>query len=277
MPTGEQEIPRLTQEQKEQFVRDGYVRVAGLLPGDVVRETRDRILTALCIQTDDPSTWVGKAVPSDPAVLALTEPCRTKAVEQVAEELVGPGFIRGLCRSPYLESKGIEPATCGGYIPVLNFPSPGAPVFDPPTWNGYHIDGMHLSTLWPVWHFLIIFAYLTDTADYGGATTVLPGSHRQVFEYWFKQDHPGSTTPPAPDAIGYAAPIPLAGKAGDVLFLHYLLVHSGSPNHSDHIRVGLNSAVMPDSENPYQRKSGPPQPDWTPLDRTLRTDNIARL
>ena len=37
-------------------------------------------------------------------------------------------------------------------------------------------------------------------------------------------------------------------------------------------RSGLNTAVMPDPERPYSRKSGPPQPDWTPLDWTLRTD-----
>ena len=56
--------------------------------------------------------------------------------------------------------------------------------------------------------------------------------------------------------------------------MHYLLVHSGSPNHADHIRVGLNSAVLPDPDHPYERKPGPPKPDWTPLDRTLRTDNL---
>lgn len=56
--------------------------------------------------------------------------------------------------------------------------------------------------------------------------------------------------------------------------MHYLLVHSGSANHADRIRVGLNTAVMPDPAHPYQRRQGSPQPDWTPLDHTLRTDNL---
>ena len=38
----------------------------------------------------------------------------------------------------------------------------------------------------------------------------------------------------------------MAGGAGDVIFMHYLTVHSGSANRSDRIRVGLNTAVMPD-------------------------------
>ena len=34
--------------------------------------------------------------------------------------------------------------------------------------------------------------------------------------------------------------------------MHYLLVHSGSSNFAGHVRVGLNTAVMPDTERPYR-------------------------
>jgi len=152
---------------------------------------------------------------------------------------------------------------------VLTFPTPGPPRFEPP--KGYHIDGLHLTTLWPDKHYLIVFAYLTDVAEHGGATTVLPGSHRQVFENWVRAGHPDMSRPPDLD---YAAPRPLPGEAGTVIFMHYLTVHSGSVNHSDTIRVGLNTAVMPDPAQPYRRPVGAPGPGWTPLDRTLRTDNL---
>jgi len=165
---------------------------------------------------ENPATWEGKSVSADRAAIAQTAPCRTGDVEAIAEQLVGPHFVRRLCHSPYLESRGVSPATVRGYIPVLNFPTPGPRQFHKPA--GYHIDGMHLTTLWPVKHFLVVFAYLTDVADYGGATTVLPGSHRQVFAYWVREGHPGSTHPPDLD---YAAPLPLPGSAGDVLFMHY--------------------------------------------------------
>jgi phytanoyl-CoA hydroxylase len=257
------QLTSLTEEQRAQFIREGYIQVPGLIPPDLAASTRERLLAALEIDPEDPETWSGKNVVSDPRALALTEPCRTPAVEAVAQELVGPQFARGRCLSPYLEAKGLEPAI-RGYIPVLNFPSPGPPEFERPC--GFHIDGMHRTTLWPDHCFLIVFIYLSDVAVHGGATTVLPGSHRQVFEHWLAAGHPGSTHPPA---LTYAEPRPLPGRAGDAIFMHYLLVHSGSANHSARIRVGLNTAIMPDPERPYQPKSGPPGPDWTPLDWTL--------
>lgn len=254
---------------KEQFQRDGYLIARQLLSRDIVAQTRENLLTALEIDAHNPATWEGKNVPADLDVIALTIPCRTEAVEMVAEQLIGPHFVRGWCRSPYLESRNVSPATVQGYIPVLNFPSPGPRQFQKP--SSYHIDGMHLTRLWPENFYLVVFAYLTDVADYGGATTVVPGSHRQVFEHWIREGHPGSTHPPN---LNYAEPVPLPGRAGDVIFMHYLTVHSGSANHSDQIRVGLNTAVMPDTAHPYQPKPSSPTPDWTPLDYTLRTDNI---
>lgn len=258
----------LTAPQREQFIRDGYLMVRGLIPPALAATTRERLLAAMGVDEGDPATWQGKNIPHQPEVIALTAPCRTEAVEQVAEELTGPDFVREWCHSPYLESRQQPPMT-RGYIPVLNFPRPGPQEFLAP--QGYHIDGMHLTTTWPGKFSLVVFAYLNDVAEYGGATAIRPGSHRQVFTHWVQTGHPGSTIPPDLD---FADPIPMPGLAGDVIFMHYLTVHSGSHNHSDRVRVGLNTAVLPDPERPYRPKSGPPQPDWTPLDWTLRTDTL---
>ena len=259
----------ITEQQRRQFIEEGFLVARGLIPAATVELTRDALLAALEIDTGDPETWKGKGISADPAVIALTTPCRTEGVEVIAEQLVGPNFVRGVCHSPYLEARGVDPPTIAGYIPVLNFPSPGPREFQRPA--GYHIDGMHLTTLWPQKFSLVVFAYLSDVASYGGATTVRSGGHRQVFEHWHRTGHPGSTVPPD---LEFGDPLPVEGSAGDVIFMHYLTVHSGSPNHSDTIRVGLNTAVMPDPARPYRRKDGPPQPDWTPLDYTLRTDVI---
>jgi hypothetical protein len=261
---------RLRPAEIEHFVHEGYVVARGLLSPDLVRKTHDGLLDVLGIDPADPATWAGKDYVSDPTAIALTAACRTDAVEAVAEDLAGPHFLRGRAFSPFLEARGVGDPHIDGSIPVLNFPTPGPRRFEPP--RGYHIDGARFTTLWPVYHYLIVFAYLSDTADYGGATTVLPGSHRQVFEHWHREGHPGSTVPPP---LRYRDPVPLVGAAGDVIFMHYLLVHSGSANHSAHIRVGLNTVVLPDPGAPYQRKPGPPTPDWTPLDHTLRTNSPA--
>lgn len=255
----------LTEEQKQQFIDDGYVIARNLLSANLAAKTRASIFEATGLRDDDPSTWRNAVLPE---AAPLTEACRTSEVEAVARELVGNHFAPGVSYSPVLELRGEEPIK-RGYIPVMAYPQPGPREFS--GGNGFHIDGMHLVTTWPDKNFLVVLAYLTDVAEYGGATTILPGSHRQVFEHWLRTGDKGNTSPPTLD---YAAPIPMPGNAGDVIFMHYLAVHSGSANHSDHIRVGLNTAVMPDPHHPYQPKSGAPQPDWTPLDWTLRTDNL---
>ena len=258
----------ISTEQREQFIQDGCVRVSGLIPANVVSSTQTGLLEHMGVKPDAPDTWTGMSTDA----IAFTEACRIPMIEAVATELVGPDFIPGITYSPFLDSQGVSPATLRGFIPVLSFPRPGPAAFEPPT-DGYHIDGMHAVTVWPKKFFLVVFAYLSDTAEYGGATTVRPGSHRQVFEHWLATADKGDTAPPMLD---YTEPVPLPGKAGDVIFMHYLLVHSGSANHDSHIQVGLNTAVMPDPERPYQQKYGGPQPHRTPLDWSLRTDTLSK-
>lgn len=260
----------LTDAQKAHFIEHGYVKVPGLLPPDLVATTKANLLAAMGIDESDPGTWAGKPglSPEEP-VRETTYAARTDAFEAVVEDLVGPDFLRGICYSPYLEWNHKTPVMTRGYIPVLSFPQPGPPEFVPP--GGFHIDGGESIRVWPGINFLAVMAYLSDTKPYGGATVVHPGSHRQVFEHWLATDCAGA---PAPPPLDYAPAIPLEASAGDVVLMHYLMVHSGSTNRDSHIRIGMNTAVMPHPARPYRPKSGPPQPDWTPMDYTLRTDTI---
>jgi hypothetical protein len=241
--------PRLTGAQIEAFVRDGYLAVPGLIPPEIVEESRAKMWDALGISPDDPSTWPESSIIVPHEVNPMMAPCRTPAVEAAAEQLAGPNFLRG-----------------GGFSPVLNFPRPGPPEFEP---LGFHIDGIDESTLWPEKRYLVMLAYLTDASEYGGALAVRPGSHRQAFLHWIETDSGpnGSTVPPD---LPYDDPVPVPGEAGDVVFLHYLLVHASSRNRASRVRVALNGTIRPDPARPYERKSGPPQPGWTPIDRTLK-------
>jgi hypothetical protein len=264
--------PMLSEEQKAQFIRDGFLVQRGLLPTKIVEATRDAILDSPhWPQTDsDLAGTSGMSVPLWGAT-APTKACRTPKIEQLAEELVGPHFSRGESLHYGKELAGF-PTREEGFVPVITFPTahtaPGPPRFAPPT--AYHIDGYpDPPTLWPNLLFVVVFAYLTDTAEYGGATVVRPGSHRQVFEYWHERGIEGGHQLPP---LEYSAPLPLPGKAGDVIFMHYLMVHSGSTNFSDHPRVGMNTAIMPNPALPYQSKTGAPDESWTPLDWTLRAN-----
>jgi hypothetical protein len=47
---------RLSEEQTQQFIRDGYVLVGGLLPPELVATTRDELLAGLGIDPGVPAT-----------------------------------------------------------------------------------------------------------------------------------------------------------------------------------------------------------------------------
>lgn len=263
----------LSPQQKQQFINEGFVRVPGLLGPDLVASVKHNLLASLSLDEADASTWdESRALPDDDDVLSTTIPARTGELEEIAQQLVGPDFLRGASFSPFLEWRGKTPVISRGFIPVLGFPVPSPT--EPPAWvmpEGFHIDGGGYVVTYPTTNFLAVMVYLSDVPEWGGATTVHPGSHRQVFEHWLA--HPDIAGQGVP-ALEYAPAIPVAAQTGDAVFMHYLLVHSGSANFAPHIRLGLNTGVMPHPGKPYRPQSGAPQPDWTPLDYTLRTDTL---
>ena len=263
----------LSPEQKQQFIDEGFLRVPGLISPDVLAAVKRDLLASLSINESDSSTWDGiESLPDDDDVLCTTIPLRTPELESAVEELVGPDFLRGVSFSPFLEWRHKTPVINRGFIPVLGFPTPSPT--EPPAWKmpeGFHIDGGGYVVTYPTTNFLAVMVYLSDVPTWGGATTLHPGSHRQVFEHWLA--HPDIAGQGVPN-LDYAPAIPVAAQAGDAVFMHYLTVHSGSANFAPHIRLGLNTGVMPHPGKPYRPKSGPPQDDWTPLDYTLRTDTL---
>lgn len=265
----------LSSEQREQFIRDGYVAVSGLIPGEIVASAREKICAAMKLSLTDAATWPEQASGLGMDGVQFTHDCRTTAMDDAATELVGDILLREQCISSVMDSQGKEPYM-KGFIPVLSYPRPGEKRFAAESHSsGYHVDGIHFVSLLPDKILLVALAYLTDTELYGGATVVRPGSHRQIFEYWTQRGELPTPDNIMGEDIPFAPPITIAGKAGDVIFMHHLMVHSGSPNHDDHVRLAINANFTTDPAKRYEVKRGAPQADWTPLDWTLRTDNIA--
>ncbi len=243
----------LTDADVDQFVRDGYTVARGLIAPDIVDTALATIWRELNVDPEDEATWPDSAIIVPHEINSLMKPCRTPDVDTIAERLAGPGIRRG-----------------GGYSPVINFPRPGPAEFEP---MGYHIDGIDVTTLWPGHRYMVLLAYLTDTSEHGGATAVRPGSHRVLLEHWLATGSTPNGATSVPD-LDYADAIPLAGSAGDVIFMHYLLVHGSSHNRSLHPRVGLNGVVAPHADAPYDPKIGGPSSEWTAMDHSLRTDTL---
>ena len=258
--------PILDEGQRQQFIEDGYVVVRGLLPAHAVNQTKDALVAAHA-ELADPSKWhaMDNVFPND---FGLTMPCWTDSMLECAVDLAGPDILRDKLFSPFREMTGQDP-WMAGYIPVLVYPTPGSKRYEEP--QSCHIDGLHRTALYPESQYLVVFAYLTDVSDYSGATSVWPGSHRRVFEHHIRNGKgPGDRISDKEFDFEYGSPIPVVGKAGDVIFMHYLLIHSGSANHSASVRIGLNSAIQPDPLRPYVRKTGEPTPNWSAIDWTLQ-------
>ena len=271
MSTNSISSPVLTAEQLDQFVTQGYVVLRGAIPPVIVERTREGILGSLGMTQGDSSTWK-----REQRVLGdhwpYTVDCMTSAVYGAAEQICGPNIHRGEINSPYREAIGLDPLM-GGFIPVLNYPINGKPEFHSP--SSHHIDGMHHCTLWPRFMYLVVFGYLTDTDAYDGAPALWPGAHRRVFEHWWpKHGLEAGRIPDHVPGLDFGEAIPFVGRAGDVLLMHYLMPHDGTPNFGDHIRVGINSSIVPAAEQPYRPKLGSPDDSWLPMDYTLRTDNL---
>ncbi|MEI9997376.1 MAG: phytanoyl-CoA dioxygenase family protein [Rhizomicrobium sp.] len=242
----------LSKAAKDQFVEQGFLRFPAMIGAARIKKCRERIDAALQLDASDPTTWPEDVIAPVPQLEADMGIVATEEIDAIKRQLVGDGFVP---RS--------------SYVPVLNFPRFGAKEFNP---HGFHIDGVGESTLLPVRRYLLTFVYASDVDPCGGAVAAIPGSHRQIFEHYWKTGTAPDGDTDAPDGPDYGTPIPLDGPAGTVIFLHYLLAHGSSDNRTSAIRVSLNGKTAPTTA--YQRKHGAPQDNWTPMDITLRTDTL---
>jgi ectoine hydroxylase-related dioxygenase (phytanoyl-CoA dioxygenase family) len=69
--------------------------------------------------------------------------------------------------------------------------------------------------------------YLTDTEAEQGAFTCVPGFHRRI-EAWIESLPPGAN--PRNQDMEALGPVPIAGRAGDLVIWHQALPHGSRPN-----------------------------------------------
>jgi hypothetical protein len=76
--------------------------------------------------------------------------------------------------------------------------------------------------------------YLTDTAANQGAFRCVPGFHRAI-ESWLNNLPPGAD--PRKEDLEKLGPVPIAGRAGDLIIWHQALPHGAGPNRAERPRV----------------------------------------
>ena len=216
----------LTEEQKQTFFEQGFVK----LPGAVPRELVDTALRAINssvgsngMHPDELTRFRAQSYcPELQGSPAITDLLTASPVWSMAESAIGPGKIKPVK---------------GGQI-ALRFPS-----MTPPAEPRPHLDGMYTPTNGvkegTIANFTaLVGIMLSDLPQPNAGNLALwPGTH-QRFETYFRELGPQSLLEGMPP-IELPPYQQVTGKAGDAVICHYQLAHGITGNGSPHIRYAI--------------------------------------
>lgn len=216
----------LTNEQKRNFYRDGYLHI----PGVVSQQSVDRALAL--INTDlgkgiDPariSEFYARSfcpgLRNVPEIIDLFEATDARAW---ADSLVAPGAVE----TPSMAQI------------ALRFPDPRPALLPRP-----HVDGSYgpQNGVRPgtVAHFtMLAMVALSDVcADYNGNFSVWPGTHHR-YERYFREHGAERMLDGTPKLEQLPEPVQTKVAAGDLVLAHYQLGHAAAPNLGSRVRYAI--------------------------------------
>ena len=216
----------LTDAHKHTFYDNGFVKIPGIVPPELVDAALRAINASLGAQGMHPDhlptlraqTYCPELTGTPPIMRLLYD----TPLWPLAESAIGPGRLQPVTR---------------GQI-ALRFPS-----MDPPAEPRPHLDGMHTPTNGvpegTIANFTaLVGVFLSDVPhDFMGNFTVWPGTHR-LYEAYFRQHGPQTLLDGMPP-LELPAPEQVTAQAGDAVFCHYQLAHGIAGNSSPHIRYAV--------------------------------------
>ena len=222
-------MPHLSDADKRFFKENGCLIVRGALTSVQVRAVQDALWSGIEADRRDPETWVaaGPRTPVPAHHPAIRGAVHESPLFAMMEEMVGKGRL--------------NPGSAG---PALVYPS-GDKTWSLPERG--HLDGYYTPTNGvpegTVGYMTInVTIYVEDIASRGGCFTYWPGSHKVSYEYFrthsllsvrggvFSDVYPEGTFPEGHE---------FTGRAGDAIFWHSQLFHTGSKNVNRDIRMAL--------------------------------------
>ena len=107
---------------------------------------------------------------------------------------------------------------------------------------------------------------LMDTEPFSGNITLHPGTHKVVQKALM--DNPELQFPGGGSDLPMPEPFEFVARAGDVVFMHHLMFHSGNESHSANrvSRIGLHGEAFRDE---WLTEIDPSRPDLSPWERSL--------
>lgn len=216
----------LTDAQKQALYKDGFVKLPGMVPDELVQDALRAINTSLGSNGIDPARL---------DIFRAQSYCPELQAEAPITRLLNASPLWSLAASA-IAPDTIQPVNHGQI--ALRFPQ------SQPSTNIYpHLDGMYTPTNGvaanTIQNFTALIGVFLSTIphDYMGNLTVWPGTHR-LYENHFRQHGPQSLLEGMPP-ITLPEPQQITAQAGDAVLCHYQLAHGIAGNASPYIRYGI--------------------------------------
>lgn len=211
-----------TRDQRQEFRRTGWLRMPQVVAAEHVRAARELLEQA----------WTTNGVPPE-----CRGPCRAFDSYRWHPEITGLLHATAVAKlaDEFTGATGLQMAF-GPQIAVRFFREGTSPAMPTPHVDGLPspFNGVPKGTLQSFT--LLVGILLSDvTQPYAGNLVVWEGSHESLAQAIGQHGHEGMLQGHLPE-VPLSEPQHWLGQAGDVVFCHYLLRHSGSVNMTPHPR-----------------------------------------
>ncbi len=260
---GLQRLPYLTHSQKEQFVRDGFLRIDCAFPPQLAEEARAMLWRDTGCDPNDKSTWTRPVIrlgdyPQEPFRAAVNSPSLQAAFDDLcgSDRWVPRQSLGGFpIRFPHPD----DPGDTGWHIDA-SFPphEPGGSYFD---WRvNLRSDGRAL---------LMLFLF-SDVGEDDAPTRIRSGSHLVVARLLAPAGEEGMTMmaiSKAAEAATTGMPeVTATGPAGTVYLCHPFLVHAAQPHRGTSPRFMAQPPLLPKVRFELDRSDG----KYSPVEQAIR-------
>ncbi|MDT0456838.1 phytanoyl-CoA dioxygenase family protein [Streptomyces sp. DSM 41527] len=264
----------LTRDEIEDFVQDGFVKIAGAFPEETAGACRARLWQETGKDPADPATWTEPVIRippiNDPPFL---ESCNTPRLHRAYDQLYGAG-------------RWIAPEWPGTF--PVRFPHPDTPMDT--AWHfdaGWHVDeqwfealedGGDLGKVDPYGfrynihsrgRALLILPLYSDVGPDDAPTVIRVGSHLDVPAMLapFGEEGCGLIDDDVLDrATAHRREVLATGRAGDVYLVHPFLVHAAQANRTGRPKFMAQASVEPRELVQTERADG----TFSPVERAVR-------
>jgi len=243
----------LSDQQREQFVRDGFVKTEAAFPAEIAQEVRAILWQETGCDPEDPRTWTRPVVRlADCAQEPFRKAANTEVLHAAFDDLVG-------------ENRWVPRESLGGF--VIRFPHP-----DDPGDTGWHVDASfppadavdsyfdwRINVRSKGRALLMLFLFSDATAQ-DAPTRIRLGSHLTVARLLAPAGEGGMSmmdlsrladreTEGMPEAT-------TTGAAGTVYLCHPFLVHAGQAHHGHVPRFLAQPPLYPRVRFELEREDG---------------------